>query len=172
MDVLKSITGGGATGLVVGIGMSCLINRAIRCATKKYDSVGCCKCRNIIGSDENWKLGFRCKCVPLYCKFLRVASHEYTSSNFIVRREALTENIIGYGVVYGPVIGALICYFSPTVGLIPLVAASGTGAFVLELLFGGGTLAQKVFFTSYGGLLGLACTVAFRSMNFGFSKIK
>src|SRR5947208_10656467 len=122
MDVLKSTIGGGMTGLIVGIGMSYLINRTIRIATKKYDSVGCAKCRNIIGADENWKLGFRCKCVPLYCKFLRVASHDYTSSNFIVRREALTENIVGYGVIYGPVIGALICYFYPTVGLIRLVA--------------------------------------------------
>lgn len=172
MNVFKSAIGGGVVGLVVGIGMSCLINRAIRVATKKYDSIGCIKCRNIIGADENWKRGFRCRCVPFYCKFLRVASHEYTSSNFAERREALAENIVGYGVIYGPVIGALICYFYPKVGLLSLVAGSGIGAFGLEVLFGGGTLAQKIFFTSYGGLLGFLCAITLKTMHIGFSTIK
>jgi F0F1-type ATP synthase assembly protein I len=169
MDEFKSIIGGGLTGLMVGAGIGYLINRAIN-ATKKYDSIGCVRCRNIIGSDENWRLGFRCQCVPLYCKIIRAASHQYESSNFMIRREALTDNVFGYGIVYGPIMGLLICHFSPTVGSLLLICGNILGALILELFLGGDTKVQRAFFMSYGGLIGIVCTIVLKSINFCFSK--
>jgi hypothetical protein len=151
----------------IAVGIMCYFaGRVIKKIMKKYDEVGCDNCRDVCGAHENFGLGFRCKCVPLHVRFLRLATPYHISSNFAARRRQIATDLFVASVMFSPIISiGTICCYRKNVSLLDMFSLSAVGGCLLEIACGGkGTMAQNNLYTLLGACSGIvmkATVVAF-----------
>jgi hypothetical protein len=128
-----------ASGPIIGCTVAGFVSFAINRIMKKYDNlrINCDKCGYESHMVNSYCMNiFRCNCVPLYIKFLRLTRSTINSTeyDFKYQRRMLRNDIISIGIYTSPFISMSFyyCYTNPNVTFINMMFISGAGHLLLE----------------------------------------
>jgi hypothetical protein len=152
-----------ASGPIIGYTVARFFSYAINRIMKKYDNIGidCDKCRyKSLMEHSYFRINFRCNCVPLYIKFLRLSGDVIRGMayNFAPLRRQLRNDIRVVGIMTSPFIsmGFWYCYTNPNVTFIDMIVTSGLSYLFLEILCGSchKSVMKSIFWMLFGCLVG------------------